>query len=156
MMECLYKTTTKFTLEEYKKFNNAVLMKKHIWILMSVAILFILLGGILLRSPFLIAFAVLYPFLFIFIKNNSVKRVFHSNQITKNVDVTFEFYEDYFKETHEAGEAKIPYDKLNEIIETKTNFYLMIAKNQGYMILKENMPEGLEEFIRNIKTLKGC
>jgi len=150
MMECLFKTTTRFTLEEYKKFNNAILMKKHIWIAMSVAILFILLGGMLLNSPFLIAFAVLYPFLFILIKNNSVKRVFNSNKITKNADVTFEFYEDYFKETHEAGEAKIPYDKLNEIIETKTNFYLMIAKNQGYMILKENMPEGLEEFIRNI------
>ena len=154
MMECLYKTTTKFTFEEYKRFNNAVMMKKHVLVIMIIAILLILLGGILLDNLFLIVFAILYPLMFILVKNHSVKKVFDSNKITQNVDVTFEFYEDYFEEKHEAGEAKIPYDKLNEIIETKTNFYLMIAKNQGYMISKQNMPDGLEEFIKKIKLEK--
>ncbi|MBQ9267182.1 MAG: YcxB family protein [Clostridia bacterium] len=147
-MECLYKTTTKYTLEEYKKFNNAILMKRHTLLLLLAGLVFILLGGIILRSEFLIIFAIIYPFFFIIIKNSSVKKVFNSNKLTQNVDVTFEFYEDHFEENHEAGQAKIPYEKLHEIIETKTNFYLMIAKNQGYMLAKENMPEGLEEFIR--------
>ena len=62
--------------------------------------------------------------------------------------MVFEFYEDYFEESHEVGNATIPYDKLDAVIETKTHFYLMIAKNQGYMLAKENMPDGLESFIR--------
>ena len=48
-------------------------------------------------------------------------------------------------------EMKIEYSKFDEIFETKTNFYLMIAKNQGYMLPKSDMPSELEEFIRNIK-----
>ena len=63
----------------------------------------------------------------------------------------FEFYNDYFTETNEYGNTKLEYNKLHKIIETKTNFYLMIAKNQGFILVKENFPEGLEEFLRNIK-----
>lgn len=36
-------------------------------------------------------------------------------------------------------------------IETKTNFYLMISKNQGHMLLKENMSDDLQNFIRKLK-----
>ena len=121
---------------------------------MALALGMIVLGGILLESIPLIIFAILYPFIFILIKNNSVKRVFQSNKIVQNQEITYKFYEDYFEEKHDAGESKIPYEKLDSIIETKTNFYLMIAKNQGYMLTKENMPEGLEAFIKNIKINK--
>lgn len=46
---------------------------------------------------------------------------------------------------------RVEYNKLNEIIETKTNFYLMISKNQGHMVLKENMSDDLQNFIRKLK-----
>ena len=69
----------------------------------------------------------------------------------QNAEVNFEFYNDYFTETNEYGNTKLEYNKLHKIIETKTNFYLMIAKNQGFILVKENFPEGLEEFLRNIK-----
>ena len=154
-MECLYQMTTQFTYEEYKKFNNALLIKRHTWVILGIALCLILLGGILLESTTLIVFAVIYPFIFLLLKNHSVKKVFDSNKLTQNVEVTYEFYQDYFEEKHEVGQAKIPYEKLSEIIETKTNFYLMIAKNQGYMLSKGNMPEGLEAFIRQIKKEKG-
>ena len=57
----------------------------------------------------------------------------------------------YFTEENSYGNTKLEYSKLHKIIETKTNFYLMIAKNQGFILIKENFPEGLEEFLRNIK-----
>jgi hypothetical protein len=150
-MEPLYKLTNKYTYEEYKKFNSAVIMRKKTLVITIIAVLMILIGGILLESLFLILFAIIYPILFVLFMNIGVKRVYNSNKILKDLDVNFEFYDDCFIVKHEAGEAKIPYDKLNEIIETKTNFYLMIAKNQGYMVLKENMPEGFEEFIKSKK-----
>lgn len=151
-MEPLYRVTSKLTFEEYKKFNNAVIKNNHIMLLLIVALILILLGGILLGNIFLLIFAFIYPFLFVIVKNISVKRTFESNKLTKNMDVTFEFYDDYFVEKHAVGEGKIFYNQLNNIIETKTNFYLMIAKNQGYMISKQDMPEGLEQFILKIKN----
>ena len=150
-MEPLYRLTNKYTYEEYKKFNRAVMLKKKTLIATIIAVLLILIGGILLESLFLILFAIIYPIIFVLLMNVGVKRVYNSNKILQDLDVNFEFYDDCFVVKHEAGEAKIPYDKLNEIIETKTNFYLMIARNQGYMVLKENMPEGFEEFIRGKK-----
>ena len=89
--------------------------------------------------------------LFLLAMQSGVKRIYNSNKLMQNIDVTYEFYKDHLLEKHDGGEANVPYDKLNEIIETKTNFYIMISKNQGFMISKEGMPEGLEEFIRNIK-----
>ena len=151
-MECLYRTTTKFTLEEYKKFNRAVFLRKKKILLIILAELLILVGGILSQEKYLIIFAILYPFILVWMMNCSVKRVFNSNKVTQNTDVTFEFYEDHFEQKHESGNAKIQYSQLDEIIETKTNFYLMIAKNQGYMLLKANMPEGLEEFLLKLKS----
>ena len=150
-MEPLYRTTNKYTYDEYKKFNRAVMLKKKTLIATIIAVLLILIGGILLESLFLILFAIIYPIIFVLLMNVGVKRVYNSNKILQDLDVNFEFYDDCFVVKHEAGEAKIPYDKLNEIIETKTNFYLMIARNQGYMVLKENMPEGFLEFIRGKK-----
>ena len=150
-MEPLYRLTNKYTYEEYKKFNRAVMLKKKTLIATIIAVLLILIGGILLESLFLILFAIIYPIIFVLLMNVGVKRVYNSNKILQDLDVNFEFYDDCFVVKHEAGEAKIPYDKLNEIIETKTNFYLMIARNQGYMVLKENMPEGFLEFIRGKK-----
>ena len=153
-MECLYKTTTKFTYEEYKKFNDAIMKKKYIIIVSVLACLLILTGGILLENLFLIIFAIIYPFLFFLAKNVGVKKVFDSNSLLKDKEISYEFYEDYFEIKHEAGDEKIPYDKLYDIVETKTNFYLMIAKNQGYIIIKENIPEGLGGFLRSKKKVK--
>ncbi len=150
-MECLYKTTTKFTLEEYKKFNTAIIKKRHLILMSIIAVLFILAGGILLDNLFLIIFAIVYPVLFYICMQAGVKRVYNSNKLLQNAEATYEFYDDYVYEKHDGGEAKVPYEKLDEIIETKTNFYLMIAKNQGFMISKENMPEGLDEFLRSKK-----
>lgn len=150
-MEYLYKTSTKFTLEEYKKFNNALIKKKHLLALSILAVILILAGGILLENIFLIIFAIIYPFLFYISIQIGVKRVFNSNKLLQNAEVTYEFFEDYLYEKHDGGETKVPYDKLDEVIETKTNFYLMIAKNQGFMISKENMSEDMQNFIRKLK-----
>ena len=152
-MECLYKTTTKYSFEEYKKFNGAVMNQKYIIIVLIIALLLIFTGGIILENKLLIIFSIIYPILFWGAKNIGIKRVFNSNKLLQNSEISFEFYEDFFEIKHENGDEKIPYNKLSKIIETKTNFYLMIAKNQGYILIKEGMPEGLGEFINSKKAV---
>lgn len=63
----------------------------------------------------------------------------------------YDFYDTYFTKKSVAGEDRIEYDKLTKTIETKTDFYLMLALNQGYMLKKECMPKGVDEFIRKLK-----
>lgn len=149
--ECLYKMTTKFTLEEYKRYNYAILKKRHHFLILAIFELFVILFGVTSQNAFLFVFAIIYPLILYIVQENNIKKVFKSNKIVQNIDVHYEFYKDYLIEKNENGEMKVEYSKLDEVIETKTNFYLMIAKNQGYMISKADMPSGLDEFIRKMR-----
>ena len=150
-MESLYKTKTINTFEEYKRFSRVLMYKKRSIIIYALLAAFLILDGIVLDNMIFIVFAVVYPFIIWLLHNMQVKKVFKTNKALQNAEVNFEFYNDYFTETNEYGNTKLEYNKLHKIIETKTNFYLMIAKNQGFILVKENFPEGLEEFLRNIK-----
>ena len=150
-MESLYKTKTINTFEEYKRFSRVLMYKKRSIIIYALLAAFLILDGIVLDNMIFIVFAVVYPFVIWLLHNMQVKKVFETNKALQNAEVNFEFYNDYFTETNEYGNTKLEYNKLHKIIETKTNFYLMIAKNQGFILVKENFSEGLEEFLRNIK-----
>ena len=150
-MESLYKTKTINTFEEYKRFSRVLMYKKRSIIIYALLAAFLILDCIVLDNMIFIVFAVVYPFVIWLLHNMQVKKVFKTNKALQNAEVNFEFYNDYFTETNEYGNTKLEYNKLHKIIETKTNFYLMIAKNQGFILVKENFPEGLEEFLRNIK-----
>ena len=150
-MDCLYKTKTVNTFEEYKRFSRILLYKKRRIIIYTLLAIFLILDSIVLENPIFMIFAIVYPILLWSLHNTQVKKVFKTNKALKNAEVTFEFYDTHFIETNEYGNTKLEYTKLYKIIETKTNFYLMLAKNQGFILVKENFPEGLEEFLRNIK-----
>lgn len=150
-MEYLYTMNSKFTFEEYKKFNYALLKKRHHFLILVIYEILLLLLGIGTANIFMIAFAIIFPSILYWIQSRNIKRIYNSNKVAQDLDVTYEFYDTYFIEKSEHGEMKIEYSKFDEIFETKTNFYLMIAKNQGYMLRKLDMPNGLEEFIRNIE-----
>ena len=108
-------------------------------------------SSIVISNMFIIVFTIIFPLILYWIQNRNIKKIYNSNKVVQNLDVIYEFYDTYFVEKSEHGEMKIEYSKFDEIFETKTNFYLMIAKNQGYMLPKSDMPSELEEFIRNIK-----
>ena len=80
------------------------------------------------------------------------KKVFYSNKLAVDAELNYDFYENHFVKTSSAGSEKIDYNRLLKIVETKTNFCLMIAINQGYMLKKADMPEGLDAFLRNLNT----
>lgn len=149
-MDCLYQTTTKYTLEEYKRFTRT-LLKKRTFILVPLLEVLLILMGLLLRNIFLIVFAVIYPFLTAWVQNRQIKKVYFSNKVTQNAEVCFSFYDTYFTETNASGDTRLTYSQLHKVIETKTNVYLMIAQNQGFILNKANFPEGLANFLKGIK-----
>ena len=160
-MEPLFQTKTKYTFEEYQKFNNAVTMNinKMATKIVGVEVCFFLLAYIymtknLYATTILVLCGLIFPLLFYFTMKDNIKRTYQSNKSMKDLEVTFEFFEDNVRYFHKMGDNKVEYKDLYSIIETKSNFYLMIAKNQGLIIKKDNCSEELKQFIINLKTKK--
>ena len=95
-----------------------------------------------------IAFALAYPFALWFIQNRQIKKIYNSNTLMKDAEVEYTFYEPCFSSNDPSGKSRVDYEKLHKIVETKTNMYLMISENQGFMLKKSEMPSGLEAFLR--------
>lgn len=152
-MEPLFKISQKYTFEEYKKFTNAVLKWNRI--IIGIFLWFAFLSGVLLIGFNGVSseacFLVLFPMIYVILRKFSIKRYYNSNKILKDITEEYEFYEDYVIAKNTNSEAKIEYNKIHKIIETKTNFYIMIAQNQGYIISKEICSEELIEFLLRIK-----
>lgn len=153
-MEQRYSTTTIYNYEEYKRYTLSLLFKRSriVWYVLLEA--WILLLGCLMDNWLLILFALIYPALLAILQNRQIKKVWNSNKVAQNMQVQFDFYDTYFTEITENGETKLEYNKLHKIIETKTNVYLMIAKNQGFILNKSNFPDGLAEFLQSISISK--
>lgn len=155
-MEPLFKISQEYTFKEYKKFTNAVL--KWNLIIVSVFLLFAFLSGVLLiafnGSSTQAWFLILFPIIYVISKKMSIKKYYESNKILKDVIQEYEFYKDYLIAKNVNSEAKIEYNKIYKVIETKTNFYIMVAKNQGYIISKEVCSDELVEFLNGVKYKK--
>ena len=83
-------------------------------------------------------------------KRRAVK-AFRANKLSENLDYDLSLYDDHFDSVSFRGSSSTPYDKMNEIIETPTNFYLMTAPGMGVILRKQDMPEGAQEFLRGVK-----
>lgn len=148
-MEIIYTMKSRFTLEEFKRFVWSMMFRKKSTIiklaLFEIALLAI---GIIVNNWIFIGFAVLYPFVIWFIQNRQINKIYKSNSLMKDAEVEYTFYEPCFSSNDPSGKSRIDYEKLYEIAETKTNMYLMISENQGFMLKKSEMPDGLEAFLR--------
>lgn len=149
-MESLFHTTSKNTFDEYKKYV-LTLQKKRLILTISLLVVFFSIVGYFTKHTLFYVAAVVVPFLEYFSVVRPLKKLYYSNKLAVDAVLEYDFYDTYFTKKSVAGEDKIEYDKLAKIIETKTNFYLMLALNQGYMLKKEDMPKGLDEFIRKLK-----
>ena len=160
-MEPLFTTETAYTLDEFKKFDFRVMRKSIISIYIMLAAI-ILLDAVLallkkdwagINTAIIIAVAFIAVY-FPFSLDKKVKDTYNSNKtITKTV-ARIEFFEDGFAEATDHSTYNFKYSDLNSVIETQTNFYLMIAKNQGVIIVKENCSAELIEFIQKLKNDK--
>ena len=149
-MESLFHTTSKNTFDEYQKYV-LTLQKKRLILTISLLVVFFGIVGYFTKHTLFYVAAVVVPFLEYFSVVRPLKKLYYSNKLAVDAVLEYDFYDTYFTKKSVAGEDKIEYDKLAKIIETKTNFYLMLALNQGYMLKKEDMPKGLDEFIRKLK-----
>lgn len=152
-MEPLFTTEFEYNYDEFKKFSWS-LTGKPLMILVICYSLLVLVLGIATISPVYITLGVLLPVLVFLLYSRKTKRVYKSNRMFDRLQRVYKFYDTYFVIEDAVNNATVDYSLINKAVFTKTNVYLMIAKNQGYMLLKSNFPEGLEAFLRQITPKK--
>lgn len=152
-MEPLFTTKSVFNFEEYKKFNFT-LSGKNTLIAFAVICPFIIFAGIYLMEWLYVVLGIAFPIIMFLTYKLQLRKIYKSNKLSDNLEAEFKFYDDRFTVKDARSEATVQYGMLYKVIFTKTNVYLMIAKNQGYMLVKSNFPEGLEDFLKQITPKK--
>lgn len=81
----------------------------------------------------------------------SVRKSFSSQKLLGNQHIRYEFLEDHFIVYTDTSRAEIRYPMLYRIIETKTNFYLLLGPNQSFVVKKENCSGELTGFLGELR-----
>ena len=81
----------------------------------------------------------------------ALEMLFYSNKILADREETVSFYDDFLVADRGVLNVRYAYDKIYEVNESKTNFYIMLTAAEGLIILKENCSDELCEFVRRIK-----
>ncbi len=151
-MDYLYETQTDITLKEYLSFSKNPYFTRTLIISCIICDIIIIVYGIIAKMPAFIIFAVLLSLLTFVRLDFRLKKTYKSNKMLQSNSVaTYKFYDTYFEMNSSNSTSKINYTDIIKIIETKINIYLMIGRNQGCILVKDNLPAGLEAFIKDIK-----
>lgn len=152
-MEPMFTTETRYTLAEYKKYNHAILWKiRKVPVTMLVLELILLGISYFTRDMTYILGALLVPVIFKIVLGIQAKKTYEANPGIHNVIFSCSFYEDYMEQVSVLGSTRIYYREIYKVLETATNFYLMIGRSAGSIIVKENCSEALIRFLQNLKA----
>ncbi len=162
-MEPLFTTKTPYTMEEFMRFSEQIGLKSKRFVrtrlMLFTAIILLALVALLNRSyGMAIGFAiggVLFPFILVSSFRSNVRRTYNSNALIRDAVCTLSFYEQHMAGDDPTGHAEYSYEKLYGIVETDTNFYIMISENQGSIVMKQNCTPELIAFIQELKQKYG-
>lgn len=148
--------TIKPSFEEYKRFNRAVRSTAPGYRVKIAVLVFVLLAlaGFVWWSLGLkyacIAYAVwaLIAALMLLRAKRSVRKVWDSNAMLRESEQILRFTDNGLEVTTDSGSARVDYDKIYRLIETKTHFYIMTAINAGSGFPKEMCTPEQQAFIR--------
>ena len=86
--------------------------------------------------------------------DRKAREAYNKNTLTKDAPYELCFYDTYFvlSVNGDMSRSKFQYNRLFEIIETETNYYVMTVWNNGVIICKTDCPQGFDGFIRGVKT----
>lgn len=161
-MEPLFTTQTDITFEEFKKLNQKLFLGRIIvrYVFVSLIMLIVTIMGVLsTRNLSLMLFFPLWLILLLVLKpitqKAALKKAFNSNKAMRKIgSVTYDFFSDHLEMKTENSFSSVEYGDILKIIETKTNFYIMLSSNQACNIIKSNCSPELIEFINNLNQKK--
>ena len=171
MEQTIYTINSKYTLEEVLRYNRFILinmyhLKRQHYLCYAVS--FLILCGIIASDITSYIDHHTYPitsiitFLVLGYVNwnlhtspdRKAKEAYNKNTLIKDAPYSLYFYDTYFVSVvnGDMSKSKFQYNRLSEIIETKTNYYVMTVWNNGIIIRKSDCPQGFDNFINGIKA----
>ncbi len=153
---CLFKTHSQITYKQYRNY----LLKKILLPGKFISFYLIIFIAVLLYYK---AFTDLFKIIAIFVAGSLIlfllvlyyaKSLYKTNKLSAEQITEFEFFDEYFTTRNEYSHSTIEYNKLYLINETKEFIVLLISKNQGILLNKSNLPDGLSNFLKNLSGVK--
>lgn len=72
----------------------------------------------------------------------------------RDVSYSVDFYDDHYVILCNGIESSVSFDRIYEIIETDTDYYIMLSKISGVIVPKEKCSIGFADFIHGIDVTK--
>ena len=126
--------------DEFVRFNRAVATKfGH----KKLALIFV---NIMLF--FFIALGVYMNYAYTYGMDRRARKIFRQTKVAQDIVNEYDFFDEYFVNRNRNGQGTMAYNELFKVIETRTHFYLMLSKVQGYTIAKAEAPANFTEFMQ--------
>ena len=152
-----YETESQWNQEEVRKLSRERLwkMSQGYWLMVAVMVVILSISWYLLlhyKLVKVIEMAVVMSILLVVLVAiaTEVKAIigYRTNRTVQCDIVKYRFYDDHVELESNSSRSVLTYDRFYRITESAENFYLWISKNQAFLIIKKDCPEGLIEFLR--------
>lgn len=159
-MEPLYSVKTALTEEEFVRFSRFVAHsnKKNLTIIIvcgvfisAFAIEHFVTGTNIPAAIGLLAGMLVCVWLFTFGVDRTAKRYYRQYVVKEGSEQTILFFDDHYEQSTSNANANIDYNQLTAIHFTKTDIYLMRSPRVGVVLPLASCPQGLPEFLQDIK-----
>ena len=149
-----YEATTTYTFEEFERFGKTVAAKRlrtcDIIVILTyliIAVLSLWRGNYIALLIYLIIIPIMMIASRVFL-HFGFRHIWKSNKDAENLKTTFIFQLNGFQQKNKLNSRSYKYSELERIIETGTNFYLMVNQNQGSLLNKKDCSPDLIGFLR--------
>lgn len=159
----LFTIKSTYSEKEFVRFNRYIMLHRFHYLRNSIVcnlILLLIFSGVIIddvNSGNIPIGSVITFLLIVFINwklcvspTNKSKKAYRRNKTMRDASYSVDFYYDHYVILCNGIESSVPFDKLQEIIETDTDYYIMLSKISGVIIPKEKCPVGFADFIHGI------
>ena len=159
-MEPLYSVKTALTEEEFVRFSRFVAHsnKKNLTIIIVCGVIILafaindfVTGTNIPAAIGLLAGMLVCVWLFTFGVDRTAKRYYRQYVVKEGSDQTILFFDDHYEQSTSNANANTTYKQLTAIHFTKTDIYLMRSPRVGVVLPLASCPQGLPEFLQDIK-----
>ena len=162
MEEVLYETKSDLNFHEYKKFEhileNKTLVGDIIVGLGSASLwslgIYLIIRRNQVGGGIAIAGGIAVIILYLVLMGLRSHRAWNKDTERKNIITSFKFFEDRVEATSSYKSYDIKYSELYSVIETPSNFYLMLSKKEGLVVIKNKCESGLLDKLHELAKIK--
>ena len=161
-MEPLFTVKHQNNEDEFVRFNRAVAAKfgrkKLALVFVNIMLLFAIFAAVSImmftdNKPDIMLFifivlGVYMNYAYTYGMDRRARKLFRQTKVAQDIVNEYDFFDEYFVNRNRNGQGTMAYNELFKVIETRTHFYLMLSKVQGFIIAKSEAPANFTEFMQ--------